>query len=184
MMEPEQESEKEGVPKEIGRIGEGFFWEGHSTRTYMTNGYVSAFVVDKMKFSSVSRYMWYMRARMWRPDTDLATLIREAQDEKTAKQLSRRCTSASTELSSAWKAQRLKIMAKAVMKKFEYSSELRKMLVATGRQRLLFASKFDAFHGIGFTMKEARERRDEWGKNYLGQILMLVRQRLIERGEQ
>jgi predicted NAD-dependent protein-ADP-ribosyltransferase YbiA (DUF1768 family) len=125
MMEPEQDCVKESVAKDIGQIGqksgEGYFWEGHSTRAYMTNGYESAFVVDKMIFRSVSWYMWYIRAKMWRPNTDLAALIREAQDQNTAKQLSRRCTSASVEQSATWRAQRLKIMAKAVevMKQLE-----------------------------------------------------------------
>ena len=95
MMEPEQDCVKESVAKDIGQIGqksgEGYFWEGHNTRGYMTNGYESAFVVDKMIFRSVSWYMWYRRAKMWRPNTDLAALIREAQDQNTAKQLSRRC---------------------------------------------------------------------------------------------
>jgi ribA/ribD-fused uncharacterized protein len=187
-MESQQEAENESVVKEIlpvgKNIGEGYFWDGHSTRTYMTNGYESAFVMDKMKFISVSRYMWYMRAKAWRPNTDLATLIREAPDENTAKQLSRRCTSASTQQTEEWRRVRLKVMAKAVLMKFECSPDLRRRLIATGRQRLLFASKFDAFYGIGFTMKEARERRDEWGKNHLGEMLMLVRRRLVERGEQ
>jgi hypothetical protein len=40
----------------------------------------------------------------------------------------------------------------------------------------------DILYNLGITMREAAERRDEWGTNYLGEILMLVRQRLKERG--
>jgi ribA/ribD-fused uncharacterized protein len=176
--------EDEGSPgSRRGKRGEGFFWVGHRTRGYMTNEYVSLFDVDGMRFASVSWYMWYMRAKVWSPHTDLAVLIREAGDVEKAKQLSRRCTSGSRAAQAAWKAARLKVMAKAVLRKFESSEELGQKLVDTGAERLVFASQFDGFHGIGMTMKQGRDRRDEWGKNYLGQMLMLVRTRIGERHE-
>lgn len=76
----------------------------------------------------------------------------------------------------------MKIMAKAVMRKFECSDELGRNLVSTGEGRLLYAAKWDAYYGIGFMMRDAVDRREEWGKNYLGEMLMLVRKRLNERG--
>ena len=164
------------------RKGDKYFWQGHYSLDFLTNGYESAFDVDGVVFHSVSWYMWYMRAKMWRPNSDLAVLIREAQDQETAKQLSRRCASAASSLMSAWMAVRVKIMARAVLRKFECSERLSSMLVFTGQDRLLYASKHDGFWGIGFTMKDAAHREDEWGRNYLGDMLMLVRVRLNERG--
>jgi ribA/ribD-fused uncharacterized protein len=73
-------------------------------------------------------------------------------------------------------------MARAVLKKFECSDEVGGVLLATGQDRLLYASRFDAYYGIGFTMKEAPGRVEEWGRNYLGEMLMIVRKRLWERG--
>jgi ribA/ribD-fused uncharacterized protein len=163
-----------------GRRGDGFFWVGHNTRDYLTNEYESPFDVDGVKFASVSWYMWYRRAKMWKPEGDLAVLIREARTVSKAKQLSRRCTTAPAELRNAWLESRLKVMAKAVLRKFECSDELGRKLVETASERLVFASQYDAFHGIGMTMVQGRERRDEWGKNYLGQILELVRKRLAK----
>jgi ribA/ribD-fused uncharacterized protein len=160
--------------------GEGYFWVGHHTRGYLANEYQSTFDVDGMKFLSVSWYMWYRRAQVWSPRTDLAVLIREAVDLDKAKQLSRRCTSAGPALCKAWFAVRLKVMAKAVLRKFQCSEQLARQLLETGTQTLVFASQYDAFYGIGMTMKEGQKRRDEWGKNYLGEMLMLVRQRLVE----
>ena len=158
-----------------------YFWSGHRELDFLTNGFKSKFDIDGATFFSVSRYMWYMRAKTWRPNDDLAGLIREASDEEKAKQLSRRCTSSAPGLVQVWMETRLRVMAKAVMRKFECSEDLRQRLVSTGRDRLLLASRYDPFYGIGFTMKEAVERVDEWGHNYLGDMLMLVRLRLNER---
>jgi len=158
-----------------------YFWPGHRERDWLTNTFESTFDVGGVTFKSVAWYMWHERAKAWSPNTDLAVLVREASTQDKAKQLSRRCTSASPELSAAWMAARLKIMARAVMKKFECSAELSRRLVETGDNELLFASRFDAFYGIGFTMKESIGRVEEWGKNNLGKMLMLVRTRLCER---
>ena len=161
--------------------GHKYFWPGHDSLDFLTNTYSSAFEIDGMTFSSVSWYMWYIRAKMWRPNTDLAGLIREAKDYETAKQLSRRCTAAEPSLLSVWSRIRLKVMARAVLRKFECSEGLSAHLLSTGQDRLLYASRFDAYYGIGFMMKDAPDRMDEWGHNYLGEMLMLVRSRLNER---
>ena len=73
-------------------------------------------------------------------------------------------------------------MARAVLRKSESSEDLSRRLLLTGQDRLLYASRYDAYYGIGFTMKEAPDRVEEWGKNYMGEMLMLVRKRLSERG--
>jgi ribA/ribD-fused uncharacterized protein len=170
------------VSKRSRVSGERYFWPTHSTMDFLSNGYESPFVVDGMKFRAVDWYMWYARAKMWQPETDLAVLIREAKTIEAARMLSRKCTSARLGCTDEWSSQRLKIMAKAVMRKFECSLELSSALLATGRSRLVYAAKFDAYYGIGFTMKEGGSRREEWGMNYLGEMLMLVRERLRERG--
>jgi ribA/ribD-fused uncharacterized protein len=178
------EDETGGEVKEWKRPkrGEKYFWPGHTRLDYLTNGYESVFDVDGLTFTCVERYMWYKRAQAWRPREDLAVLIREAKTHDKAKQLSRRCTSPGSGSVVDWGAVKLKVMAKAVKRKFECSAELSRLLLATGESQLLYAGKFDAYYGIGFTMREAGDRRDEWGTNYLGEILMIVRQRVRELG--
>jgi len=159
-----------------------YFWAGHRELDFLDNGFDSPFQVEGATFRSVWWYMWYSRAKACSPNSDLAVLIREADTQEKAKQLSRRCTGAGRGVASTWASKRLKVMARAVLSKFDCSQELGSRLLATGEDRLVYASKFDGFYGIGFTMKEAMHRRDEWGKNHLGEILMLVRRRLKERG--
>ena len=155
-----------------------YFWPGHNKLGFLTNEYSSSFDIDGMWFESVSWYMWYMRAKIWAPRSDLAVLIREAKSQEEAKSLSRRCTSPGSGVTTEWRDVRLKLMAKAVLKKFKSSDGLGRLLVETGQCRLLLASRFDATYGIGFTMREGCEREEEWGKNLLGEILMVVRKRL------
>ena len=170
------------VSRKQWRRGSKFFWPGHDGLDFLTNGYESVFEIDGMRFLSVSWFMWYVRAKMWRPNEDLASLIREAKNQAIAKQLSRRCTSAPLPLMVEWTGIRLKAMARAVLRKFESSEDLSRRLLLTGQDCLLYASRFDSYYGIGFTMKEAPDRVDEWGTNYLGEMLMIVRKRLSERG--
>ena len=177
------EAKQPSVDRTRPRSWEKYFWPGHSRLDFLTNAYESKFDVDGATFRSVEWYMWYARAKAWTPRTDLAVLIREAGTKETAKQLSRRCTSAAPGAEGNWLLdRRLKTMAKAVLRKFECSPELSRLLVSTGESQLLYACRYDACYGIGFTMKAAGARRDEWGKNYLGVMLMLVRKRLVERG--
>jgi len=187
---PEKKRER-GVDEEVidevkgrkrPRRGEKFFWPGHRGLGYLSNDYESKFTVDGMTFTCVEWYMWYQRAKAWSPSTDLGVLIREAKTKDEAKQLSRRCTSKGRGSEVDWGSVKLKVMARAVMRKFECSVELSRELLSTGESRLLYAGKYDAYYGIGFTMRDADERRDEWGTNYLGEMLMLVRERLRERG--
>ncbi|MCJ1227010.1 hypothetical protein MMC12_003665 [Toensbergia leucococca] len=65
--------------------GDKYIWPGHRELDFLTNEYGSKFNVDGATFGSVARYMWYMRAKTWRPNGNLACLIREARDEETAK---------------------------------------------------------------------------------------------------
>lgn len=160
--------------------GHIYFWPGNDRYSFLDNTYHSSFDVAGKQFKSVWWYMWYARARAWRPGTELAKLIMEADSEKQAKQLSRRCTTPPAGQISTWTVDRLRIMAQAVLRKFQCSSELAEKLIWTGSDVLLYASRFDAKFGIGFTMKEGIHRPEDWGENCLGRILMIVRQRLVE----
>jgi ribA/ribD-fused uncharacterized protein len=164
------------------RNGESFFWSGHNTLGFLSNDYYSKFDVEGATFTSVDWYVWYCRAKAYQPRSNLAGLIREAKSREKAKQLSRKCTTRARGSTADWGTLRLKCMAKAVKRKFECSAELSRKLLLTGESALLYAAKYDGYFGIGLSMKEAVGRRDEWGENFLGQMLVLVRSRLRERG--
>ena len=71
-----------------------------------------------------------------------------------------------------WKQVRDDIMRKAVLRKFEFNSEIRAVLLSTGDALLIEDSPVDAYWGRG---------ADGKGKNMLGIILMEVRAELRDR---
>jgi hypothetical protein len=108
-------------------------------------------------------------------------MIREEKDLDRVKRLARRVKLSPADL-ERWKVIRLRLMARAVMRKFRCNDDLRRLLLGTNKRVLCYATQYDAYYGIGYTMTLARLRRDLWGRNYLGQILMAIRERLCKDG--
>lgn len=178
----EDEHDPRRLPPCRWRSRERFFWPHHEQLGCLSNPYKFRFDMNGQIFESVSWYMWYARAKVWNRNPVVASGILNAKDEETAKRLSREVRDPTPRARRFWENHKLSIMAKAVMRKFECSAELSKVLLATGEEELIYATQYDDFHGIGLTMKDALGRRDEWGANKLGQILVIVRARLRERG--
>lgn len=166
----------------MGNGHDRYFWKGHSKYGCFANEYAGVFTIDGMKFQNVSWYMWFRRAQHCDRRGNLAGLIREASSVEEAKQLSRRCSNRGARSVLEWKSARLTMMGKAVLRKFECNTDIAQILIDTGEDRLIYASGYDGFYGIGMTMQDGWQREDEWGQNYLGKILMVVRKRLKERG--
>lgn len=94
--------------------------------------------------------------------------IRMARTPTVAKRLGRRVT-----LRPGWDTARLQIMAMLVQQKFSSHPELRKQLLATGDAELVEGNTWnDTFWGV------CRGK----GQNYLGKILMQVRDQLRAAG--
>ncbi|WP_425394936.1 NADAR family protein [Aeoliella sp.] len=75
---------------------------------------------------------------------------------------------------SDWESVKLDVMRRAVRAKFAAHEALRELLLSTGDQLLVEAAKGDAFWGTG---------DDGSGQNWLGRILMEVRDELREGNE-
>ncbi|KAK4548186.1 hypothetical protein LTR36_010055 [Oleoguttula mirabilis] len=72
------------------------------------------------------------------------------------------------------------VMKRAVCLKFDQNPKLRELLLKTGDYELVEASKHDTNCGIGFSASEIKDgtalhQRKKWGGNWLGKILMEVR---------
>jgi ribA/ribD-fused uncharacterized protein len=110
----------------------------------------------------------YFQAQKF-PGLEYADVIRRAKDPKKAKSLGR---SRDWPLRADWEAVKLDIMRRAVRCKFETHADLRAKLLATGDEELIESAPNDYFWGGG---------RHGTGKNWLGKILMEVRQALKEK---
>ena len=71
-------------------------------------------------------------------------------------------------------------MKNALLLKFGQNENMGLALKETGNLVLAEASQFDNYWGIGFSLKNASvKRKDEWGQNKLGLLLMEVRKELF-----
>lgn len=53
---------------------------------------------------------------------------------------------------------------------------LKQMLLATGTKELVEASPRDRIWGVGYSPEDAPAKREQWGLNLLGKVLMEVRE--------
>ena len=79
-----------------------------------------------------------------------------------------------------WEGVKLGHMLNGLRLKFTQNPELKNKLIATGIKTLYEANKFDDFWGIKFDIENAQkpENKSKYGKNMLGELLMVVRKEL------
>ena len=143
---------------------------------FLSNWYLSNFVVDGINFSSMEQYMMYMKATLFN-DTNIASQIMETSDVGKIKALGR---SVSNYNDIIWNGMRQPIIFKGLMEKFKQNENLKTELLKTGDAILAECAVQDRIWGIGLLMKDPNKNdMTRWrGTNLLGFSLMLVRSEL------
>lgn len=143
---------------------------------FLSNWYLSDFVIDNVKYSSVEQYMMYWKARTFN-DKKNAEKILAVSDVGKIKSLGR---SVENYNNTVWNGLRQIIVYKGLLEKFRQDSELREKLLATENNILAECAVNDKIWGIGLSMNsEKRFDINEWkGENLLGFSLMCVREEL------
>ena len=143
---------------------------------FLSNWYLSNFVVDGINFSSMEQYMMYMKATLFN-DTNIASQIMETSDVGKIKALGR---SVSNYNDIIWNGMRQPIIFKGLMEKFKQNENLKTELLKTGDAILAECAVHDQIWGIGLSMKDPNKNdMTRWrGTNLLGFSLMLVRSEL------
>src|SRR5262249_28805143 len=129
------------------------------------------------EFSNFARYPFVLDGKQWPTsehyfqaqkfaDATYRERIREAASPMIAARLGR---SRKVPIRSDWEQIKLDVMCLAVRQKFTAHAQLAEMLLATGDEELIEAAPRDSFWGCG---------SDGSGQNWLGKILMDVRQEL------
>lgn len=103
------------------------------------------------------------------PDAGLIQVIQAAQSPEMAASLGR---SSTRQLRLDWEQVKYPIMQEAVLTKFLTHGDIREILLSTGSRLLVENSPTDYYWGCG---------REGTGQNFLGKILMSVRQELRQR---
>lgn len=143
---------------------------------YLSNWYLSDFVIGNIRFSSMEQYMMYNKAVLFN-DRDIAGQILAVSDVGKIKELGR-CVSNYN--NSVWNGMRQIIIYKGLLEKFRQNDTLSKQLSDTGDAVLAECAVNDLIWGIGISMTDpARNDIRAWkGQNLLGYALMLVRDEL------
>ena len=109
----------------------------------------------------------YFQAQKF-PDEAYREKIRSAPRAKIAAELGR---SRKMPIRTDWEEVKDDVMFEAVLKKFQTHEKLRELIISTGNENIVENAPGDYYWGIG---------KDQTGLNRLGEILMRVRNDLIE----
>ena len=141
---------------------------------YLSNWYLSEFVVDGIIFSSMEQYMMYEKAVLFNDHTT-AEKILQTDDVAKIKALGRTVSHFDEVV---WEKERERIVYRGVSEKFRQNPDLTEKLEKTGNEILAECAVKDRIWGIGLSMKdETRFNIEKWkGRNLLGKILMRVRE--------
>ena len=154
-----------------------FFWKGPFSQWARFD-----MEVDGLTYCTCEQYMMAEKARLfW--DVRNYSRIMKTEDPKRQKALGREVRNFEEE---KWKKVAREIVFKGNYAKFSQHPELRKKLIATGDKILAEASPHDCIWGIGWavTDPEAVDMEQWKGTNWLGQVLMRVRDKLREEDEE
>lgn len=139
------------------------FFDPDTENGWLANFSSHPIVVDGVLWPTVEHY--FQASKFSSTDVVLAELIRSARTPNRAKQIAKENA---TKKRQDWENVRLEIMRKAIEAKFLQYPELRKLLLATGKARIVENSQDDSYWGIG----------DGTGENMMGQLLQALRETL------
>ena len=143
---------------------------------YMSNWYISSFIVDGITFSSVEQYMMYYKSMVF-CDELTADKILSTDNVAEIKSLGRMVSNYDD---NYWNGVRQIIVYNGLLEKFSQNKNLKKLLKSTEDAVLAECAVKDCIWGIGLSMKDPdRFDRNKWrGQNLLGYALMMGREHL------
>lgn len=143
---------------------------------FLSNWYLSDFIIDRIHFSSMEQYMMYKKAILFR-DNEIAKKILNMQDVGKIKALGRQVKNYDDVI---WNGMRQLIIYEGLLEKFRQNQDLKEKLMKTGDSILAECAVQDKIWGIGLSMAdEKRFSLSQWrGQNLLGFALMEVREKI------
>ncbi|KAI1375709.1 hypothetical protein F4677DRAFT_446338 [Hypoxylon crocopeplum] len=177
-----------------------YFWRPNQTDGFLSMFAPSPFCDPKYKhivYPTAEHYLQYHRAVLFR-DVAAAHEILSRGSPHDAQRLGRAAQGNSAEAKATWHRERDRIARAANECKFTQPvgpfnfppwflinakqmaamKEPKAALLATGDRQLLLAAPMDKHWGIGYWEKRAWARREKWGDNILGKILMDIRKQI------
>lgn len=142
----------------------------------LSNFSAGKFKVDGECFENGEQFIQSRKAKLFK-DQKSYKLIMEARTPQEMHYLGKNIQNYSE---PEWREKAHDITLKGLEQKFSQNQEAKDYLMNTGSKRLVEASASDSWWGIGVHLydKDIMKKKDEWGSNMLGSILMTIRQRL------
>ena len=147
------------------------FWKTHDPESQW---HPSEYVLDDTHYIHAEQGMMTGKARLF-GDKVTESKILKAKNARTIKDLGREVKPFDDEV---WLANCYRIVYLQNYAKFAQNPKLREYLLGTGEAELIECSPYDRLYGVGYDEKNLPADRTKWGKNYLGLVLMDVRDRL------
>ena len=153
------------------------FWHEYEDYGCLSNWYKAEFEYAGISFSSVEQFMMYQKVMAFR-QYDLGNKIMNTSDPAKAKTLGG--TPFSEFDTGIWDKISYQVVKRAVRAKFIQNPDILEILLSTGNAILAECSARDKKWGIGIDISDPSYKDiSKWkGKNYLGRILMEVREEL------
>lgn len=151
-----------------------FFWQGPFSQWHRCS-----FSLDGVTYNCAEQFMMHQKAVLF-GDTEIAAAILNAADPKAQKALGRRVSGFDE---THWNEVARRIVYVGNRAKFTQNDALKAKILATSGTTLVEASPYDAVWGIGLSATDPRaQSRNTWkGKNWLGEVLTALRDRLHEK---
>ena len=163
-----------------------FFWGSKSKDskvniTCLSQFYKCDFEEKGIKYNCCEQYMMAKKAELF-DDKEILNEIMSESNPKVIKGLGRKVRNFDSEI---WDKNRINIVKNGNYLKFTQNEELKEYLLSTNDAILVEASPYDRIWGIGLSKEDKRSRNPNmWkGKNYLGFVLMDVRDIIKEETE-
>lgn len=148
------------------------FWHGPFSQWHQCK-----FTIAEVEYNSAEQYMMAEKAKLFNDEETLAKIMSTI-SPRTQKSLGRKVKNFDPEI---WQNNAKCIVFKGNIAKFSQNQELLDQLINTQGTTLVEASPFDRIWGIGLGPDHQNAKnRSKWrGKNWLGEILTEVREKLI-----
>jgi hypothetical protein len=169
--------EEDEEPTGMTRSLPVFFHKERASYGFLSNFYMPATFTDPISnivFTSSEKYYMAAKAAVAQNAKSFHDIMKNNDPSIVKKHGS------SFEVPTEWDWLKVGVMEVACYLKFSQNRDIGNALLDTGDAQLVEAAPNDSFWGIGINENEARHtERSMWpGKNFLGQVLMRVRQHL------
>jgi ribA/ribD-fused uncharacterized protein len=174
-----------------------FFWLPYARNGFLSNWFRPADFVDpksKLKFSSSEQFYMAAKAAIAGDKVNFMEImyIDEPEPIKKIGRLVKSPNMTESDFKDLWDQNQVPVMEVACYLKFSQNPDLKRALLSTDDAKLAEASPYDTIWGIGIREEEAKlihpdnlipgymHRGKALGNNYLGRVLMNLREQLRE----